>query len=90
MDTDCREASTAAVKPSAEVTTAVVAAYEESLDALIATVAVSPNLNTAVRFVHLWFGPFNATGWHALMGLHIGIQRGQIEKILAGLPLVKK
>ncbi len=84
------EASTAAVKPSADVSAAVVAAYEESCDALLATIAASPNLNTAVRYAHPWFGPLNASGWHALAGVHMGIHRVQIERILAGLPSGKK
>ncbi len=79
------EASTAAVKPSKEVTAAVVIAYEASVDALIATVAASPNLNTSLRYAHPWFGPLNAAGWNAIAGIHMGIHRVQIERILAGL-----
>jgi hypothetical protein len=84
------EASTAAVKPTTELSAAVVAAYEESCDALLATVAASPNLNTAVRFAHPWFGPLTASGWQALAGGHMGIHRVQIERILAGLPSATK
>ena len=84
------EASTAAVKPATELSAAVVAAYEESCDALIATVAASPKLDTAVRFAHPWFGPMTASSWHALAGAHMGIHRVQIERILAGLPDAKR
>lgn len=80
------EASTAAVKPSQAVTASVVAEYEESCDALLAAVAVAPDLKTAIRFVHPWFGPIDAFGWHALAGGHMGIHRAQIERILQGLP----
>ena len=78
------EASTAAVKPNPAVTGDVVAAYEESCDALLATIAGIPNLKTAVRFAHPWFGPMDAFGWHALAGGHMSIHRVQIERILAG------
>ena len=83
------EASTAAVKPTTEVSAAVVAAYEASCDALLATVAASSELDTAGRFAHPWFGPMTASGWHALAGGHMGIHRVQIQRILAGLPAAK-
>ena len=79
------EASTAAVKPSQAVTASVVAEYEESCDALLAVVAVAPDLKTSVRYLHPWFGPIDAFGWHALAGGHMGIHRAQIERILQGL-----
>lgn len=78
-------ASTAAVKPGVGAGAAVVAAFEGSCDALIAVVAASPDLNTRARFPHPWFGPLTAAGWHALAGVHLGIHRVQIERILAGL-----
>ena len=78
------EVSTAAVKPSPEVTGAVVAEYEESCDALLAGVAAVPDLKTTGRFAHPWFGPLDASGWHALASGHMGIHRVQIERIVAG------
>ncbi len=78
-------ASTADVKPSPDATQAVVAEYEASCKALLATVAKAPDLNTRVRYAHPWFGPLNAAGWHALSGGHLSIHRVQIERILAGL-----
>jgi len=84
------KASTAAVKPGTEITSEVVATYEESCDALLAIVAASPYLNTTVRFAHPWFGPLDAAGWHALAGGHMGIHRVQIARILKGLSPVKK
>jgi hypothetical protein len=79
------KASTAAVKPSPEVTAAVVAAYEASCDALLAQVAAAPDLKTAGRFSHPWFGPLDACGWHAMAASHMGVHRVQIERIIAGL-----
>ena len=82
-------ASTATVKPSPDVAAAVVAEYEDACDALLTTVAAAPDLQTAVRFAHPWFGPMDAAGWHALAGGHMGIHRVQIERILEGLPAAR-
>jgi len=82
--------SIADVKPSIEATSAVVAAYEESCDILLATVAEAPNLKTAARFAHPWFGPLDAAGWHTLACIHMSIHRVQISRILQGLSSVKK
>jgi hypothetical protein len=77
-------ASTAAVKPDPQVTSVVVVDYEASCDALLKTVADVPDLKTARRFAHPWFGPLDAAGWHALVGSHMGIHRVQIERIIKG------
>ena len=78
------EASTATVKPGPAVTASVMAEYEAACDALLAAVAAAPDLKTAVRFAHPWFGPMDAWGWHALAGVHMGIHRVQLERILQG------
>jgi hypothetical protein len=80
------KASTAAVKPAAGITMAVIPEYEKSCDDLLATVAAIPNLKTRARFAHPWFGPLDAAGWHAMAGNHLAIHRKQIERILSGLP----
>lgn len=79
------EVNTAAVKPDPAVTTAVLAEYEASCDALLVAVTALADLKTSVRFAHPWFGPMDAYGWHALAGGHMGIHRVQIERILAGM-----
>ena len=76
------EASTAAVKPSPKVTGAVDAAYEKSCDQLLAVLNESSDLKTPLRYKHPWFGPLDASGWHALAGMHMGIHRAQIVRIL--------
>jgi len=76
------EASTAAVKPSPDVTGAVDEAYEKSCDQLLAVLNDSSNLKTPLRYKHPWFGPLDASGWHALAGMHMGIHRAQIVRIL--------
>ncbi len=80
------QASTAKVKPSAQVTGDVVASYEKSCDDLLATVAAAGDLQTPLRYAHPWFGPLNAAGWHALAASHMGIHRVQIQRIIQGLP----
>lgn len=79
------KASTAAVKPAADVTEGVVQAYEDSCEALLAAAAAPRNLETVARFAHPWFGPLNGAEWHLLAGRHLGIHREQIERIVAGL-----
>lgn len=81
--------STAAVKPSPEATAAVVVAYEESCDALLAVATAIPDLRTPARHAHPWFGPLDAAGWHALAGVHMGLHRVQIERILGSLRATK-
>jgi hypothetical protein len=80
-----RKASTAAVKPSASVTAAVEANFEQSCDGVLAAMMGVPALKTKLRFVHPWFGPLDALGWAALAGVHMGIHRAQLERILLGL-----
>jgi hypothetical protein len=80
-----RVASTAAVKPDISATGEVRSAYEASCDEVLAAAAASPNLRTAVRFAHPWFGPLDAFSWYALAGRHMDIHRKQLEQILAGL-----
>jgi len=80
-----KRASTADVKPDPTVTGKVEDAYEESCDKLLAVVAEVSDLKTAVRYAHPWFGPLDASGWHALTGMHMGIHRAQITGILKHL-----
>lgn len=78
------EASTAAVKPDEQVTGAVVADYEASCDALLATIGRIRDFKTRAKYPHPWFGPMDAHGWLALGGGHMGIHRVQIGRILKG------
>jgi hypothetical protein len=79
------EASTAAVKPDPAVTGTVDTEYEKSCDDLIALVSRTENLATTLQYRHPWCGPLDASRWHALSAMHMGIHRGQIEAILARL-----
>ena len=79
------QASTAAVKPSPEVTSAIIAEYEQSCDDLLATVEKVKDWNSPARYAHPWFGPLDARGWHALSAGHLRIHRVQIERIIEGL-----
>lgn len=76
---------TADVKPGQEVGIAVVAAFEESCRKFEQSVAASPDLATAAKHPHPWFGPLDAGGWHFMAGFHLKLHRQQIERILAGV-----
>jgi len=79
------EASTAAVKPATDVTAAVIEPYERSCDTLLAALPSAALARRTDRFPHPWFGPLNASGWHALAGTHMGIHRVQLERIAEGI-----
>ena len=79
------KASTADVKPSPDVTEAVLAAYEASCDEVLEAVVSAKNLDDPARFPHPWFGPMSARRWHLLAAVHLGLHRRQIEAILPGL-----
>lgn len=78
-------ASTAAVKPRADVDGTVVAEYEKACDDLMAAVAGAKDLKTAVKYRHPWFGPLDAAGWHVMAGWHMALHRRQVERICEGL-----
>jgi hypothetical protein len=77
--------STAAGKPSPDATASLAKDYEESCDAFLKMVAATPNLKSAAKYQHPWFGPLDGSGWHALASGHMGIHRVQIERIIEGL-----
>lgn len=79
------QASTASVKPRPDVDSEVIAAYESSCDALVATAMSVPDLNTRLNYEHPWFGPLNAIGWLAMAATHMGIHRAQIVRILSAI-----
>ena len=80
-----REASTAAVKPGADVSAEVEAAFENSCDAFLSKIAAVADLKTQAKYAHPWFGPLDAAGWHALAATHMAIHRAQIAKIIDAL-----
>ncbi len=80
-----RVASTAAVKPSPDSGAAAVSTFAEGCDRFRETVAAIPDLRTAARYPHPWFGPLDAAGWHAMAAFHLRLHRKQVEAILAGM-----
>ena len=78
-----RVANTAAVKPSPDVSSEIVHEFTRSCQFVTKCVAAVPNLKTHTRYLHPWFGPLNAAGWHVMAGFHMGLHRAQIEKIVA-------
>jgi hypothetical protein len=78
------KASTANVKPSPEVTEAVIAAYEASCQEVLAAADAARDLDGPARYAHPWFGPLSARGWYLLAAVHLGLHRKQVEAILGG------
>lgn len=78
------QANTADVKPRVDVALEVIAAYEESCDALLTCATDIHEFKTKARYTHPWFGPMDAHRWLALSASHMAIHRRQIEKILRG------
>lgn len=79
------KASTANVKPCPEVTSDVIAAYEESCAHVLAAIQGVEGFRDDVRFAHPWFGPLTAKQWHLLVAVHLGLHRRQMEVILEHL-----
>lgn len=79
-------ASTAAVKPSPAADASVMAAFARSCAALRHAAKASPDLRTAARFAHPWFGPLDAAGWFFMAAFHLGLHRKQIQRIQAARP----
>ncbi|GAA5482192.1 DinB family protein [Haloferula sargassicola] len=79
------KASTADVKPSPQAGPETEGAFVKSCDAFLSAAEAVPDLHTAARYEHPWFGALDADGWHALGGLHFRIHHRQIEKIIEGL-----
>jgi hypothetical protein len=77
--------STAAVKPSPDVTVAVEEGFGRSCDSVLAAVEGAPELETGLRHAHPWFGPLDAYGWFALAATHMAIHRNQVARILTAL-----
>lgn len=80
-----RAVSTAAVKPSPDVDAAVIDAFMRGCDDFQAIVAAIPDLRTAARYAHPWFGPLDAAGWYAMAAFHLRLHRKQVEAILSAM-----
>ena len=78
-------ASTADVKPDVESDRSTVAAFEKECGRFQRLLEKTPQLKTPVRYAHPWFGPLDASGWHALAAFHMRLHRRQIELILDGV-----
>ena len=77
-----REASTANVKPVADVGYSVIEEFSRSCDAIEQASQSLPNLRTPTRYAHPWFGPLDAGGWYFMSAFHLRLHRKQIEAIL--------
>lgn len=79
------EASTAAVKPSPQARESVIAEFDQGCGEFAQTIAEIPDLKTALKFPHPWFGSMDAATWHFMAGFHMRLHHKQMKLILAGL-----
>lgn len=75
-------ASTARVKPSPEADASALQHFTQSVEDLVNDTRAIPELRTAQRYAHPWFGPMDAAGWFAMLAMHMNLHRRQIERIL--------
>jgi hypothetical protein len=76
------KANTANVKPSPQADASAIEAFSESCDEFLTRTREIADLHTEARYVHPWFGPMDAAGWHAMAAMHIALHRKQVERIL--------
>jgi len=70
-------------KPAPSVGRASLVAFDRLVAQFNAQVPQWPDLRTRCRHAHPWFGPLDAHRWLSLAGLHHGIHRRQLGRILA-------
>jgi hypothetical protein len=75
-------ASTASVKPDPSADASVEALYETSCRDVLASIQSVGDLRTSTRYSHPWFGALDAHGWAAMVAMHMGIHRNQLELML--------
>ncbi len=80
-----RPASTAAVKPSENVTAQILPDFAESCAKLKTCATPAAALKDTPKFAHPWFGPLDASAWYFMAGFHMRLHRRQIERILEGM-----
>jgi hypothetical protein len=80
-----RQLRIADVKPSPQANQEVTGQFEQACVRFERRAAELPDLRTAHRYAHPWFGPLDAAGWHFLAGFHMQLHRRQIEQILRHL-----
>jgi len=71
-------------KPAPSAGRTSLAAFDRLVEQFNAQVPQWSDLRTRCRHVHPWFGPLGAHRWLSLAGLHHGIHRRQLKRILAG------
>jgi hypothetical protein len=80
-----RPASTAAVKPSEDVTAQILPDFVESCTKLKNSATPAAALKGTQKFAHPWFGSLDASAWYFMAGFHMRLHRRQIERILEGM-----
>ena len=77
--------STAAVKPDPSADESILGQFESLCAEFQKELAAIPDLKSAAKWAHPWFGPLNAAQWHFMAGMHMRLHRYQIERIIEGL-----
>lgn len=73
------------VKPDAEAGPESLDAFKRGVQYYESTLGTREKLKSSHRHVHPWFGAIDAHAWHCLAGIHHGIHRRQIARILREL-----
>ena len=71
-------------KPTPSAGRSFLIAFDSLIEQFNFRVPQWPELRTRCRHAHPWFGRLDAHRWLSLAGLHHGIHRRQLERILAG------
>lgn len=80
-----REVRIQDVKPRLDAGPEQIERFRQAVAAYAKTIEELPDLRSALRHVHPWFGPMDAQAWHVLAAFHHRIHRRQLQRILAGL-----
>ncbi len=73
------------VKPDPEVGGEVISAFDKINQITMKKVSRIEQLNSSEKHKHPWFGMLDGFQWFALLGIHMGVHRKQIERIITNL-----
>jgi hypothetical protein len=80
-----KQTSTADLKPSPDAGPESIGVFRETVESWRRHLADLGDLKTSARKDHSWFGSLDAHQWFCLAGIHHGIHRKQLERVLTGV-----
>ncbi len=80
---DLKEVKIEEVKPSSDVGLEVIKLFKLQSKKVADSLSEVGDLDGSHTHIHPWFGRMNAKQWFALLAIHMGLHRKQIEKILS-------